>query len=278
MERRFLIYGIVLTVVVHGAFAALLIASAPKSPFCEDGLRCETPVMVISRRPAEIPADLLTDIEASIVPRLGLAKQNPHRYPRLYKYEQPKKVEVAVNISHKVKKPKVLPKAEKKKKAQLDKRRRKRHKKLSLSDILNAPDDNDKRKRPSMLDRIVGSPNGSVYSDAAVARKGNLYAARVGLSIRRVFKTPALLSPGVLRHLKVRIMVTKIDKDGHILGFKVIRKSGNASFDRAAKAAVIQFVPSMGGRKTLPKPDPMIMQLINKKGMIIDLEGKRLIH
>ena len=272
MEKRFLWQGIVLTLIVHGVFFAVLSFSGSPSPFCNGGIRCQTKPMVMARRLPEFSDANIEVLEASIIPRLGYAKPNPRKYPKLVKYEQPERQEVAVNIKKKNKKTKVLPKAEKHKKAQLDRRRKRK----TLSEILGEPEDNDRRKRPTALDRIVGSPNGSIYSDSAVSRKGNIYAARVALRIRRVFKTPPLISPGVLRHLKVRILVTKIDESGHIISFKVVKGSGNPSFDRAAKAAVAKFVPSMGGTMTLPRPDPQTLQFINKKGMVIDLEGKGL--
>jgi len=74
----------------------------------------------------------------------------------------------------------------------------------------------------------------------------------------------------------VRIRVISLDAKGGIVKYKVIRKSGNPAFDRAAEAAIQTFVLSMGGMKRLPVPDAGILDYINKKGMVIDLEGKNM--
>lgn len=275
-SRRFQLAGIVLSLVVHGIFVTGLILSLPPSPFCEDGLRCAAPAITGSRRLPDTPEFArISMVNASIIPRLGLAKPNPRKFPKLTKYEQPEKAPEAISLKKVVKKKKKMPKANKHKKAQIDRHRKK---KPSLDSILGAPEDNDKRKRPTALSRIVGSADGSMYSNVTKQKKGNIYAGRVGMAIRRVFKTPPLLSRAQLSGLKVVIRVTRLDAQGGVVSYKVVRKSGNPAFDRAAEAAVQTFVPSMGGRKKFPVPDADTLEYINKKGMVIDLEGKNLAY
>jgi len=272
-SRRFLLTGIVFSLVVHGIFVVALILSRPRAKFCEDGLRCAAPAITGSRRLPDIPEFAqIAMVDASIIPRLGLAKPNPRKFPKLTKYEQPEKAPEAISLK-KIHKKKKMPKANKHKKAQIDRHRKK---KPGLDSILGAPEDDDKRKRPTALSRIVGSADGSMYSDAIRQKKGNIYAGRVGMAIRRVFKTPPLLSRAQLRRLKVRIRVTRLDITGGVGAYKVVIKSGNTAFDRAAEAAIQAFVPSMGGRKKFPVPDSDTLGYINKKGMVIDLEGKNL--
>ncbi len=274
--RRFQLAGIVLSLVVHGVFVTALILSQPPSPFCEDGLRCEAPAITGSRRLPDIPAFAqIAMLDASVIPRKGLAKPNPRKFPKLTKYEQPEKAPEAISLKKvpRKKKRKKMPRANKHKKAQLDRHRKRPP---NLDSILGAPEDNDKRKRPTALSRIVGSPDGSLYSDQTLSRKGNIYAGRVAMAIRRVFKAPPLLSRAQLRNLVVRIQVVRIAANGGVIKYRVLKRSGNAAFDRAAEAAIQAFTPSMGGRSHFPAPDADTLEYINKKGMVIDLEGKNL--
>lgn len=210
-------------------------------------------------------------IEASVLPRLGLAKPNPMKFPKLTKYEQPEKIQEAVNITREVKKPgRPPPMAERHKRAELDRRRKE---KPTLASILGAPEDEDPRKRPTALDRIIGRPDGSPLGASDRELEGNLYAARVAAEIRKVFVVPPYLGKAEMARLKVRIKVERLSEKGEILEFKVVAVSGNKAFDAAALRAVKMFVPQQGGRGRLPPPDPETLALVNARGMLVDLDG-----
>jgi hypothetical protein len=234
-----------------------------------DGIRCMEDARISKRRGAdEIEADLGI-IEASVVPRLGL-KEEQRGYPKLQKYEQPQRIEEAVNVSNEIKEKRDVPmKDAKAKPAEIDKQRKTK----DLSAILGAPEDDDPRKRPTALEKIVGSPDGSVYGVGATEMKGNIYAGKVALAIREVFVVPPFLSERELKTLKMRIRVTKINEAGEILGFEIEMESSNQAFDAACVRAIKEFVPKEGGKRHLPAPDATTLSYINSKGMVVDLDG-----
>lgn len=273
-------FGLLLTLLVHGALAILLatVQSVPdleavKFPvsrrLCGD-IRCqEKPTPSRRRGPDQVLEDLGI-IEAAVVPRLGLAQPNQSLFPRLVKYEQPEKIEEAVNISREPSEKREIPPMDvQAKKAELDKRRKER----TLAQILGAPEDDDPRKRPTALDRIVGSPDGSVFGSGLEASSGNIYAGKVALAIRERFVVPPFLSASELRRLRMRIRVTRMNESGQILEFEVLQQSGNNAFDSAALNAIQQFMPKAGGNARLPAPDSATLQVVNTRGMIVDLDG-----
>jgi len=215
-------------------------------------------------------------IEAMIIPRLGLAKQEPKKMPKLEKYEQPEKLPEAINIKKENPPPEVpKPKALEYKPAELDKTRpKKQHKRRTLSDIIGAPEDDDPRKRPTRLEKIVGDPGGSVWGSGAEGKEGNIYAGHVMLAIRRNFSVPTYISDQEVKGLKVEILISAITADGRILSYNVERLSSNQGYDAAAIATIKKFMPSQGGAKRLPKPPAKILSYINQNGMRIVMDGK----
>lgn len=274
-EKRHAVIALIATVLIHfsGGLALATFSGARGEMRLEpklcDGIRCmEEPKASRRRGPDEIGADIGI-IEASVVPRLGLKKEQKG-YPKLQKYEQPERVEEAVNISREPQEKKeVLMKDAKPKPAEIDKQRKIK----DLSAILGAPEDDDPRKRPTALERIVGSPDGSVYGVGETEIKGNIYAGKVALAIREVFVVPPFLSQRELRTLKMRIRVTKINEAGQILGFEIERESSNQAFNTACVRAIKEFMPKEGGKRHLPAPDAATLSYINSKGMIVDLDG-----
>ncbi len=279
-HRRALRFGVGLTASIH-ALLAVVLATATGTPdldavtfpvsrrLCGD-VRCpERPTLHKRRGPDDVLEDLGL-IEAAIVPRLGLAEPTPGELPRLVKYEQPEKIEEAVNIQRDPTERRETPVMDvQAKKAELDRRRKDR----SLAAILGAPEDDDPRKRPTALERIVGSPDGSVHGGGLEAVQGNVYAGKVALAIRQHFTVPPFLSQAELKRLSMRIRVTRMNEAGQILEFEVVRESGNRAFDGAALRAIQQFVPKAGGVAHLPAPDAKTLALVNARGMIVDLDG-----
>lgn len=242
-----------------------------ESQLC-DGSRCaEKPFLRRRRGPDPLAALDVGMIEATIIPRLGLAEPQPGRLPKLVKYEQPEKIEEAVNVATEpVRKEKVPEKDVKPKKAQVDRRRTEPP---SLSDILGAPDDDDPRKRPTQLSRIVGSPDGSVHGSGTEFRAGNVYAGKVSLALRQQFTVPPFLTDADLKRLRVRIKVARMNAAGQILQYEIVENSSDARYNAAALQAVRRFVPKDGGTAHLPAPDEKTLAFINQHGMVIDLDG-----
>jgi hypothetical protein len=183
-ERRPIQVGLVLTVVVHVCLAMFLIFANGSTPIdsargipgpgrmCGD-LRCPEPPFMSDRRGADSIDKMDAGvIEASVIPRLGMAKPTPGQLPRFLKYEQAEKIEEAVNINKANQEAQDLKNKEiKAKKAQVDSRRRN----TDLGNILgDAPDDDDPRARPTALDRIVGDAQGSVYGTGTEAKEASM--------------------------------------------------------------------------------------------------------
>ncbi|NOZ00646.1 MAG: hypothetical protein GXP54_01995 [Deltaproteobacteria bacterium] len=237
--------------------------------FCDDMHCAEKPRLMRRRGPDDEAVDLGV-IEATVIPRLGLAEPKAHKLPKLVKYEQPEKIEEAVNIlkdnpitreiKHKAIKPK---------KAQLDRRRKKK----TLVAILGAPDDDDPRKRAMSLDRIIGDRSGVATGVGTDRLDGNVYAGKVAGAIHQRFTVPPFLSESELKRLKMRIRITRVNEAGQILEYKVIRRSRNKAFNDAAVRAIRQFIPGEGGLAHLPSPDGKTLKYINSKGMLVDLDG-----
>lgn len=279
-HRRALRFGLGLTAGVH-VLLGVVLATATGTPdldavtfpvsrrLCGD-VRCpDRPTLRKRRGPDDVLEDLGL-IEAAIVPRLGLAQPSPGELPKLVKYEQPEKIEEAVNVQRDPVERRDTPVMDvQPKKAEVDRRRKDR----SLAAILGAPEDDDPRKRPTALERIVGSPDGSVHGGGLESVQGNVYAGKVALAIRQHFAVPPFLSQAELKRLSMRIRVTRLNEAGQILEFEVVRDSGNRAYDGAALRAIQQFVPKAGGMAHLPSPDATTLQFINSRGMVVDLDG-----
>ncbi len=277
--RRDLAFGAGIALAVHLGLAVMLATAVGESSgevearmlarrMCGDA-RCPLHAVRFDRRGPDSPgvADLGV-IEASVIPQLGLA-QDQKGLPKLTKYEQPEKIEEAVNISRDDATRKDLPKMETRRKdAERDRR-----KPGSLAAILGAPEDDDPRKRATALDRIVGSPDGSVWGSGTKGQAGNLYAGKVALAIREQFTIPPFLSEDALMRLRVRVKVTRMNSSGQILAFEIVESSTDSKFNAAALAAVKRFAPAEGGMVYLPAPDTPTLDYINRAGMVIDLDG-----
>jgi len=280
--RSATIFGVTLSFLVHLIFAAVFLSAsagtmAPPPPkdnpdlvLCDD-MRCPMLAVGVKRRGEDRLEGDLEILQAMIIPKLGLAKPKPKRLPKLLKYEQPKKEEVAINIKKKNKKTKVLPKAEKPKEAELDKR-----KPSSLDDLLKAPEEDDPRKKAASLDQIIGHEKGDVGGAGKDFRKGDLYFGKIALAIRRNFVAPQAIDNRTLRKLRVTIHVMEIKPGGTITKYRIEKRSGNRLFDAAAIAAVKRFVPSEGGSARLPKPSPEALNRIRGRGLQIELDGRQL--
>ncbi|MBM4355995.1 MAG: TonB C-terminal domain-containing protein, partial [Deltaproteobacteria bacterium] len=162
---------------------------------------------------------------AMVVPRLGLKKAEKGKLPRLTKYETPEKAEAGINISRENPVGEELRFKEfEKKKAQLDK---KRNKPASLSDLIDAPEDDDPRKRATQLDEIVGTAEGTVWGTGAEASPGDLYLAKVEAKVRDEFNIPVFLSPDELKKLSVDVEIQQVDASGRVLKFRLRRSSSS---------------------------------------------------
>lgn len=275
-DFRIVKWGLVLTAIIHGILAFVLATAgsgeqhSPAGRLCGE-IRCPADPFLFKRRgPVAIDADVGI-IEASVIPRLGMAEQKG--LPRFQKYERPERIENAVNVSKepppdKADAPLMAPKKEKE---QIDRRRQ--EKPRTLSDVLGAPDDDDPRARATRLEKIVGSRDGSIYGSGSSAVKGNIYAGKVAAALRQHFTVPPAIPPDQLRHLRVRVRVSRIDTAGQIVDYQVIETSSDKRFNAAAMQAIRQFSVKDGGNAHLPSPDTETLDLIAAKGIVIDLDG-----
>ncbi len=210
---------------------------------------------------------------AMLIPRLGDKKADPHKLPKLVKYEQPEKYADAVNIREDTKDTEELKKAARRKKAELDRKRKKRP---SLGELIEAPEDDDPRKRAVQLDSIIGVRHGSVHGSGVEGKAGDVYLGSVERSLRLSFVVPVFLTEEELKRLRVDVMIVQIDERGRVKKYRVTRKSGNAAYDGAALDAIRHFVPAEGGSKTLPAPPPEMLELVNRRGVLVKLEGRKM--
>lgn len=277
-DSTYFIIAAIATLIIHALLAVMLatagedaveVAPSGVAQLCDD-IRCSENPVKKRRRNLDNTSELdVGMIEASIIPMLGMADAKPGTFPKLVKYEQPEKIEEAVNIT-KTPTSRDKPPVQdvRAKKAEVDRKR-----KDTLTDILGAPEDDDPRKRPTELSRIVGSPDGSVHGSGTEFKAGNIYAGKVSLALREQFTVPPFLSDADLKKLKVRIKVTKINSSGQILGYQVVQRSSDNRFNAAAVQAVKRFSPKDGGSAYLPAPDEATLVFINQRGMVIDLDG-----
>jgi len=281
IERRLMLWAVALTVLIHAIMAVAFSTASlwqdvhpvqfPIERRLCDGVRCLERPMWSVRRDLDEGGGIadLSVIEAAVVPMLGYAQAQEGYFPQLLKYEQPERIEEAVNLDRD--NPEGAPQPNQSvtpRKAEVDRQRRSR-----LSDILGAPDDDDPRKRPTALERIVGSRDGSVYGSGTDARTGNVYAGKVALAIRQQFTIPPFVSQAELGNLRVRVRVNRMDAAGRVLDFELVERSANTGFNAAALQAILKFVPREGGKEVLPVPDNKTLAYINSRGMTIDLDG-----
>ncbi len=209
-------------------------------------------------------------IEVKIA-KLGSIEQDPKQLPEIQKYEEPEKIEEAVNVENEVVEVKPLPQMDfLKKKAELDRRRQQRKRKID--DLFN-PDD-DPRANPTSFDKIVGRLDGDVYGKGVDANKLDTYFGRASLEIHKAFNVPSSIGHDELKKQSTEILITKMSASGEILGYRLKKSSANKTYNLAAEATIKMFMPTEGGRLRLPAPDQEVLDFVNSKGVIIDLNGR----
>ena len=207
-------------------------------------------------------------IEAVVVPRLGMLDKQ-EGLPKLQKYEQPEKIQDAINIERDNATPQEIEnKTNKAKKAELDKKR-----KDPLSNILGAPEEDDPRKRATSLDRIVGVSEGSTWGSGTEVKPGNVYAGRVAMLFKQNFVVPTSIPKDQLSGLKMRVHIQRISAKGDITEYRILGKSTNQAFNLAGEALIQKFTSKEGGKLSLPEPDPQTLGYINQHGIVVDLDG-----
>jgi hypothetical protein len=281
-DRRLAVLAAVAAAAIHAALAVVL-ATAGATPgdestafplsrsLCE-GARCpEKPLYDPRRGPDEVAAPDLGMIEATVVPMLGMAQLKAAELPKLTKYEQPEKIDEAVNLNKDNEQAKPVPNQDATpKKAELDKQRPRNQLAMLLG---TAPADDDPRKRPTALERIVGQRDGSTFGSGTEWKQGNVYGGKVFLALREQFTVPPFLNEAELKRSRVRVKVTKMNEAGQILAYDVVETSANPAFNQAAVQAIKRFAPKEGGAAYLPAPDAKTLAFINQNGLLIDLDG-----
>ncbi len=193
----------------------------------------------------------------------GREKAKKNQMKRLLKYEQPEKHERAVNIKKRTQKPKVLKKAPKHKKAQLDRKRRN----TVLKEVLDVPDDSDPRKRATSLENIVGIRSGSALGRGTTQGDTDPYFRKIQQRLMQEFTAPGAISRERLRHLVAVIHISEIGADGTIKKYRLKKSSGVRLYDRAVEEAVQRFMPNYGGSSFLPRPPPDKLRQVKGRGI-----------
>lgn len=280
--------GLAVTLVVHGALAAGYVAYRnaqdltitaklgervthihKQQPLLCGRLRC--PQLARQQKRRDIEPTPITEpdvLEAAMIPALGAVDPDLRKLPEIETFERPEIFENAINLDEDPSKLEKLIKRMEHRDALRDPKN-----KDKLKDLLS-DEEVDPRARAKDLSRLTGVKEGEIGGQGSERNMGNVYSARVASVIRRVFKTPPFLDPETLKRLKVKVQVTRMSFDGAIERFRVVSKSNDPSFDDAAVAAIKQFVPSEGGTRTLPPPEPEVLRFINTKGLTITLDGR----
>ncbi|MFT7624122.1 MAG: hypothetical protein ACI9WU_003308, partial [Myxococcota bacterium] len=205
--------------------------------------------------------------------KLGMAEPDPKKLPEIQKYEEPEKQELAINVAQQPQtmKPKKLQDFLRRK-AQLDKRRRKR-KKPKTRDLFNI--DDDPRARATAFEKITGRLDGNVYGKGIDQEKFDTYFGKMAYELHKVFNPPTSLSRKEVRVQLVTILITGMGADGTITGYRVRRRAKKKGFTVAAEATLREFMPSEGGQRRLPAPPQDVLDFVNKKGILLDLDGRQ---
>ncbi len=289
-ERRAVAIAALMTLLVHAAlglaitfvdeqeipvldYAGLAPPEEPPLLLCDENRRCPSMPWPQPRMGLETP-DLvdLDIIEAAIIPRLGLAEDDSRKLPEIQKYEQPEVVEEAIQISPDPppeKRPPPL-QAPKPRPPERDRRRRSPR---DLSSILG-PRDDDPRARATSLERIIGREDGSPGGMGAEWGPGNEWAGQVTVALRREFAVPSSISDSTLRRLSVQILIQRINRHGEIQRFEIQQRSGNSAYDTAAIQLIKMFMPDEGGTERLPEPPRQVLDFVNQRGLLVELEGR----
>ena len=278
--------GLVLTLLMHAAIVSFMILARPSarlerqqpvtSTIVGFGLcgkrRCGAIEARRRRRgPEPPPVDPLDVLEAALLPALGQVEPDPSQLPKLQTYEQEEIVEDGVNLD----KENVKPLDDLKKAFDPEKSKRDpANEDKKLEDLLRDFEEDDPRKRATDLSRIVGRTDGDVDGSGFEKREGARYAREVTKAMKKVFKPPVHISEDALKGLRFVVKVLRLTPEGEIAKYKVIKKSGNSSYDNAAESAIQQFVPKKGGTKKFPPPPTEVLRYVNSKGMKLDLDGK----
>lgn len=203
--------------------------------------------------------------------KLGSVEQDPKKLPEIQQYEEPEKIEEAVNIEKEPTDIKPLPLQDfMKKKAELDKKYKKPKKKID--NLFNV--DDDPRANATAFEKIVGRADGDVEGFGTDQSELDSYFARCALELHKEFHVPASLSRAEIQKNRVLVLITKLSGIGEILEYRIKSPAANKSFTQAAEAAVRSFVPSEGGRQRLPEPSNDVMDAVNTKGVLIALDGR----
>ncbi len=229
--------------------------------------RIETQCTSIPECNAYLDAEI---IEVKIA-KLGSIEQDPKKLPEIQQYEEPEKIEEAVNVEQEVVEVKPLPLQDfMRKKAELDKKWKKRRQKVD--NLFNV--DDDPRAKPTAFENIVGRNDGDVYGKGVDANKLDTYFGRASLEIHKVFHVPSSIGREDLKKQSTMVVITKMSADGEILAYRVRQSATNKTYNLAAEATLKQFMPGEGGRLRLPPPDQEVLDFVNTKGVIIDLNGR----
>ena len=280
------LFALGITILVHlGIGLGIVYADATVAPVhtttAQEKPRRRFGGVAYERRGIELDCNSIPECEPNVesivvelqVAKLGMKEPDPKKLPELQTYEQPEYVETGVNIKVKMVKVKPLPFQEfKARKARMDKRRRRRRDPFNKLRIF----EEDPRKRPTRFEKITGRLDGNPYGRGVDQEKFDSYFARVAYALYNQFEVSTSLAKDVIKKQLVRVKFTGITATGAIVAYRIKRRARKKVFTLNAEACLKQFMPTEGGKATLPVPDAELLKFINKKGFIVDLDGRLL--
>jgi hypothetical protein len=124
--------------------------------------------------------------------------------------------------------------------------------------------------KKSKLAEMLGTDKGREDGDGATAKSGSAYVRQVRIAVQERFVLPGNVPPWQRKELRARVRIERMTATGTVLGWEMVKASGNDAFDKTVRALLNSY---RAGRHRLPKPPPHILSEINARGMTIDLRG-----
>lgn len=285
MTRRFpagdIAVAIAFTLVLHAGMAVALAvfeSSAPAHAPREKKVqpRWRHGEVAYERRPLEEECTSIPEcqfdpdpVEIKVqVATLGMKAPDPKKLPEIQKFEEPELVEKAVNVEEEPQKlkPKTLQDF-KRRKQQLDKKRKRQEKKLR--NLFNLND--DPRANPTRLQDKFGLQTGDVGGVGFTQSELDTYYAKLALELHRRFFVPNSLTRQQLRKKKLYVVI-QVAPDGSIVKYRLGKGTSHKGFRLAAEAALRSFMPREGGNFRLPSP-PQGVEKALRKGVKVLFDG-----
>lgn len=138
-------------------------------------------------------------------------------------------------------------------------------------DLLNAIEGLNDPERPSndvAPEGDAAGVAGGTLSDAALASLMNTYQAKLMIAFRNKRTVPTTLSPEQVKAFDKKAQVyVRLSKQGNIVSYKWVKRSGNEQYDDSIETTVKKFMVKFGAN-TLPLPEnEEVKQEVLKAGL-----------